>query len=172
MASCNEEEKKSDNFMYLGPTMITENLSVFYSDSGRVTVKLTTAEQRKLQNEDEIYPKPVYVTFLDKNAVEYSSLRGDSGRYEHGLNKYVITGNVFFYNRPQQQSLSTDELTWDPNKKIVYTDHKVAVNTPTDRIEGRGMEAAHDFSTYKFTGGVTGFFQVDSLITTPPDSAR
>jgi hypothetical protein len=43
----------------------------------------------------------------------------------------------------------------------------VQVNTPTDQLIGNGMEAAQDFSTYKFIGGITGFFKVDSLITTP-----
>lgn len=62
--------------------MSTENLNVMYSDSGRTKVKLTTARQLKFQNEDEVYPKTVYITFYDKNGVEYSSLRGDSGRYE------------------------------------------------------------------------------------------
>ncbi len=163
--ACEEKKAVDSNFVYTGPNMISENLSIAYSDSGRVTVKMSTAEMRRLQNNDELYPKAIYVTFLDKNGVEYSSLRGDSARKENALNRYLIMGNVFFYNRQQQQSLSTEELIWDPNKRIVFTNKKVAVNTPTDRIEGRGMEAAQDFSNYKFTGGVTGYFQVDSLIT-------
>jgi LPS export ABC transporter protein LptC len=169
--SCEEEDETKENFAYLGPVMTVDDLNVAFTDSGRVRVKMSTARQLKMQNEDEVYPKAVYVNFIDVNAVEYSSLRGDSGKYVQKDNKYVIQGNVFFYNRVAQQSLSTNELIWDPNKKIIYTDKKVQVNTPNDQIIGNGMEASEDFSNYKFTGGITGYFQVDSLIT-QPDTAQ
>lgn len=164
--SCEGEDESSENIVYQGPEMVTDDLVLTYSDSGRVSVKLTTAQQLRQQNRDEIYPKAVYVTFFNDDAVEYSSLRGDSGKYFHKDNKYLIEGNVFFFNRDEQQSLSTDELTWDPRGKKIYTDKKVTVNTPTDRLEGVGMNAAQDFSTYEFKK-VTGVFLVDSLITEP-----
>ncbi|MGR3809195.1 LPS export ABC transporter periplasmic protein LptC [Jiulongibacter sp. NS-SX5] len=169
--ACKDDHKPEEQFVYLGPVMTVDDLNVAFTDSGRVRVKMSSAKQLKMQNENEVYPKPVYVNFIDENAVEYSSLRGDSGKYIQKENQYIIQGNVFFFNREQQQSLSTNELVWDPNKKIVYTDKKVQVNTPNDQIIGNGMEASEDFSTYKFTGGITGYFQVDSLIT-QPDTAQ
>lgn len=165
--ACEESDQTENHFVYTGPTMTTENLAISYSDSGRVIVKMSTAIQDKLQNEDEVYPKAVYVNFINADAVEYSSLRGDSGKYIKSEDHYIIMGNVFFYNREQQQSLSTNELIWSPIKKIVYSNKKVQVNTPTDQLTGNGMEAAQDFSTYKFIGSITGFFKVDSLITKP-----
>jgi LPS export ABC transporter protein LptC len=165
--ACDESEETENQFVYTGPAMTTENLAISYSDSGRVIVKMSTAIQEKLQNEDEVYPKAVYVNFINDDAVEYSSLRGDSGKYIKMEDHYIIMGNVFFYNREQQQSLSTNELIWSPAKKIVYSNKKVQINTPTDQLVGNGMEAAQDFSTYKFIGGITGFFKVDSLITKP-----
>jgi LPS export ABC transporter protein LptC len=165
--SCEETTETKETILYEGPLMVTEDLVLTYSDSGRVTIKLTTAEQKKLQNKDEVYPKAVYVTFINKDGVEYSSLRGDSGRYVAAENYYIIKGNVFFFNREQQQSLSTNELVWKPTNKKVYCDGKVVVNTPNDRLEGMGMEATQDFSSFQF-GKVTGVFAVDSLITQPP----
>lgn len=165
--ACEESDDSEDNYVYLGPIMTIEDLSVTYLDSGRVAVKVSTAIQQKLKNEDEVYPKAVYVNFINKDGVEYSSLRGDSGKYFKKDNYYLIQGNVFVYNREQQQSLSTNELIWNPNRQKVYTDKKVKVNTPNDQIIGNGMEAAQDFSSYKFTGGITGYFQVDSLVTEP-----
>lgn len=167
--SCETEEENIENIVYQGPEMVTDDLVLTYSDSGKVTVKLTTAQQLRQQNRDEVYPKAVYVTFYNDDAVEYSSLRGDSGKYFHKDNKYLIEGNVFFFNREEQQSLSSDELTWDPRGKKIYTDKRVVVNTPTDRLEGVGMNASQDFSTYEFKK-VTGVFLVDSLITEPQPS--
>ncbi len=165
--ACDESDDQKGTIIYEGPIMSIEDLNVTYLDSGRVAVKVSTAIQQKLKNEDEIYPKTVYVNFINKDGVEYSSLRGDSAKYFHRDNYYLIQGNVFVYNREEQQSLSTNELIWEPNKQRILSKKKVKVNTPFDQIIGNGMEAAQDFSSYKFTGGITGYFQVDSLITQP-----
>ncbi|WP_341224924.1 LPS export ABC transporter periplasmic protein LptC [uncultured Arcticibacterium sp.] len=170
LASCKEDGEPETPFVYLGPIMTVNDLAVAYSDSGKVVVKMSTAVQEKMQNEDENYPKAIYVNFLNDDAVEYSSLRGDSGRYVKSKDHYVIMGNVFFYNREEQQSLSTNELIWSPKTKKIYTDKKVQVNTPTDQLIGNGMESDQDFSNYKFIGGITGYFKVDSLITQPDTS--
>ncbi|UBM58872.1 LPS export ABC transporter periplasmic protein LptC [Marinilongibacter aquaticus] len=172
LLACEESQEEEKKFLYMGPAMTVDDLNISYSDSGRVVVKMSTAKQLKMQNEDEVYPKPVYINFINREGVEYSSLRADSGKYIKKDNYYKVMGNVFFYNREAQQSLSTNELIWDPNKKIVHTDKKVQVNTPSDQIVGNGMEASQDFSKYKFTGAITGFFEVDSLITQPDSNSR
>jgi len=162
--SCEDKKKSGVNERYNGPTMVTENLSIMFSDSGRTTVKMTTARQLKLQNEDEVYPKTVYVTFYDKNGVEYSSLRGDSGRYFKTEGLYKVMGNVFFFNRLQQQSLSTDLLNWSPVKKKIYTDQRFSIKTPMEETHGIGMESDQDFTHYTMRK-VKGTFAVDSLAT-------
>jgi LPS export ABC transporter protein LptC len=158
------EEKKTNEVVqkYNGPQMTMDNLSVMFSDSGKTTVKFTTARQMKLQNEDDIYPKAVYVTFFDKNSVEYSSLRGDSGRYFKTEGLYKVMGNVFFFNRLQQQSLATDLLYWSPVKKKIYTDLKFIIKTPKEELHGVGMEADQDFTHYTMRKA-KGSFDVDSL---------
>lgn len=162
LTSCEEKKKVEVANKYNGPLMSTENLNVMYSDSGRTTVKLTTARQLKFENEDEVYPKAVYVTFYDKNGVEYSSLRGDSGRYEKSKGLYKVMGNVFFFNRLQQQSLSTDLLNWSPIQKKVYTDKKFTIKTPKEELHGIGMDADQDFTHYTMRK-TKGTFAVDSL---------
>lgn len=165
-AACKKEEEAKEPYKYTGPIAETNNLNVNFSDSGRVVVKLKTAKQLRFQNEDELYPKAVYVNFIDDTGVEYSSLRGDSARFLRKENLYKIMGNVFFYNRKEQQSLATELLYWTPKDKRIYTDEKVKINTPTRQIQGMGMEADQDFTKYTIRRP-TGIFEVDSLITQP-----
>ena len=160
--SCEEKKKNEIIQKYNGPQMTMDNLSVMFSDSGKTTVKFTTAKQMKLQNEDDIYPKAVYVTFFDKNGVEYSSLRGDSGRYFKNEGLYKVMGNVFFFNRLQQQSLATDLLYWSPVKKKIYTNLRFTIKTPKEELNGVGMEADQDFTHYTMRRA-KGTFDVDSL---------
>jgi LPS export ABC transporter protein LptC len=170
LTSCDEKQEEKINYVYQGPLMTVENLSVMYSDSGNVKVKMNSAKQLKLQNEDEVYPKTIYVNFLDKNSVEYSSLRGDSARFYKSEQYYKIMGNVFFFNRLKQQSLSTEVLIWNPSKRRIYTDKAVKIQTPTDEIRGIGLDADQDFTKYSIRRP-TGFFSIDSL-TTQPDTIR
>ncbi|WP_220275245.1 LPS export ABC transporter periplasmic protein LptC [Emticicia sp. BO119] len=164
LVSCEDKKKTGAPQKYNGPMMVTDNLSIMLSDSGKTTIKVTTAKQIKLQNEDEIYPKTVYVTFFDKNGVEYSSLRGDSGRYFRNEGLYKVMGNVFFFNRLQQQSLSTDLLNWSSTRKIIYTDYPFIIKTRFDEIHGIGMEADQDFTHYTMRK-TKGVFAIDSLET-------
>lgn len=168
LVSCQEKsDTKSETAQeYNGPIMEIENLTVTLSDSGRTTIKLTTPKQLKLKNEDEIYPKTVYVTFYDKNGVQYSTLRGDSARFYKETNQYVITGNVFFFNRLAQQSMSSELINWNPLTRKISTDKRITINTPTEKITGIGMTADQDFTNYTLNR-VSGIFQVDSLITQP-----
>lgn len=162
LISCEDKKKTGAPQKYNGPMMVTDNLAIMLSDSGKTTIKVTTAKQIKLQTEDEIYPKTVYVTFFDKNGVEYSSLRGDSGRYFKNEGLYRVMGNVFFFNRLQQQSLSTDLLNWSTTKKKVYTDYPFIIKTRFDEIHGVGMEADQDFTHYTMRK-TKGVFAVDSV---------
>lgn len=163
--SCEKENKNTDFIEYDGPVLNIDNLNVTFSDSGRVKVKMSTAKQLKFKNENEVYPKAVYVNFLDKNGVEYSMLRGDSGRYVKSENLYRIQGNVFFNNRLLQQSLSTEELIWNPVTKKIFTDKKVTIKTPRESITASGgMDATEDFSQYSLRRP-KGVFLVDSIRT-------
>ena len=164
LISCEDKKKTGVPQKYNGPMMVTDNLAVMLSDSGKTTIKVTTAKQIKLQNEDEVYPKTVYVTFFDKNGVEYSSQRGDSGRYFKNEGLYKVMGNVFFFNRLQQQSLSTDLLNWSSTKKIIYTDYPFIIKTRFDEIHGIGMQADQDFTHYTMRK-TKGVFAIDSLTT-------
>lgn len=168
LGSCSDDSPTQEKpSTYQGPLMEVNNLSVILSDSGKVSISLTTAKQLKMQNEDEVYPKTVYVTFFDDQGVPYSTLRGDSARFLKSENLYRVMGNVFFYNRTAQQSLASDLLLWNPVSRRIYTDKKVTINTPTEKMVGIGMEADQDFTQFQMKK-VTGIFQVDSLITQPP----
>jgi LPS export ABC transporter protein LptC len=172
LISCEDKKAVKEFIAYKGPILTVDNLAINFSDSGRVKVKMSTAKQLKYVNQDEVYPKAVFVNFLDKNGVEYSSLRGDSGRYSKENNLYVLKGNVFFNNRLLQQSLSTNELYWNPVTKKIYSDKLVSIKTPRETISASGgMEATEDFSKYSLKKP-KGVFMVDSIRTIVDTTAQ
>ena len=57
-------------------------------------------------------------------------------------------GNVLINDKIKNQNLTTTELIWSPDKKIIYTNQPVDLNTPTQVLHGMGMQANQDFTQY------------------------
>lgn len=166
LTSCTEEKNElKGKIEYLGPVLETDNINVLHTDSGFAKIKMSTARQLKYQNGNEYYPKTVYVTFIDKNMVEYSRLRSDSARYIKSDNLYQMQGNVLVNNTRENQSLATEELFWNPNTRKIYSEKKVVIKTPKENFTALGgMDAEQDFSRYTLRRS-RGTVVVDSIKT-------
>lgn len=164
--SCQEKtDDLKGKIDYLGPVLEAENINVLHSDSGHARIKMTTAKQLRYASGEEFYPKTVYITFIDKNGVEYSRLRGDSARYRKGENIYQMQGNVLINNTRENQSLATEELFWNPNTRKIYSEKKVVIKTPKENFTALGgMDAEQDFSKYTLRRS-RGTVVVDSIRT-------
>lgn len=164
--SCKEEGNElKGKIDYLGPILEAENINVLHSDSGYARIRMTTAKQLRYATGEEFYPKTVYITFIDRNGVEYSRLRGDSARYRKAENLYQMQGNVLVNNTRENQSLSTEELFWNPNTRKIYSEKKVVIKTPKENFTALGgMDAEQDFSKYTLRKS-RGTVVVDSIRT-------
>ncbi len=161
LASCDEKKVELPLITYEGPMLVVDNLNVTYSDSGYVKIKLSSAKQLKYSDENEFYPKPVFVTFYDKNNFAYTSIRGDSARFIKNENLYKIMGNVFLLNQSRHESLSTPELFWSANIKTIYTDKPVVLKNPDEELRGIGFTANQDFTNVKMRK-LTGIIAVEA----------
>lgn len=146
--ACEKSKPVQETGIYKGPIMETNNVSMAYSDSGRTAVKMTTAKRLDLLNEDQNFPKAIYLTFFDKAGNQTSTLRGDSAYYFKATNLYKITGNVVLINNARHETLTTPELNWTPEGRKIYTDKAISIESETEILKGVGLDAAQDFSTY------------------------
>lgn len=173
MTSCEEKkEVESPKIIYKGPLLVVDNINVTYSDSGYTKIKLSSAKQLKYDDENEFYPKPIFVTFFDKNNFAYTSIRGDSARYMRSQNLYKIMGNVFLLNQSRHESLSTSELFWSSDKRMIYTDKAVVLKNPEEEFKGVGFSANQDFTNVKMKK-LTGVLAVEAdSVQTEDDEAE
>lgn len=149
-ASCREDVDKSQLEFYEGPMRIGHDIELLHSDSAVVVIKLVAAKQLAFQNGDIQFPEGILIHFYEKTGELSSTIRADRGFYERRLNLYRGEGDVRVHNIPKEQKLSSEELFWDPNKKIIYTDKFVTVEEPNRLIQGTGMEADEGFNEYRF----------------------
>ena len=145
--SCRE---KTDNEkkVYAGPKSELFGIDMMYSDSARKVVRMVTAAQLTLATEDRVYPKEVKLWFYDKTGKITSEVRGDSAHFYRQKNTYKLIGHVVIHNIEKGETLKTDEFNWLPVEKRIFTDKAVQLRTKTELVNGVGLDAAQDFSTY------------------------
>ena len=118
---------------------------------------------QQYENGDMLYRKSVKVQVYDKpGKVIVNTLDAKFGKLDKNKQLYIMRGDVRVANVPQQQTLRTEELFYDKAKRKIYTDTAMAVRvqTPTEVLTGRGLEANEDFSRYRILRPV-GTFTVE-----------
>jgi LPS export ABC transporter protein LptC len=164
LTGCEKEKVSGLRTPYTGPLMETTNVLTLISDSAKLKFQLTAPLEQQFENGDIIYPKGMVVTFYSsdgkKNVV--NTLKAKYGKSDKAKNLYIMRGKVEVINVPQQQRLDTEELFYDKNKQLIYTDSAMAVKvtTPAEYLTGNGLSAPQNFSRYHLYHP-TGIFAID-----------
>jgi len=170
LASCQKEDADlGKKVLYEGPTMETTDVLTFISDSAKLQVKLTAPLQQQFESGDMVYPKSVRLLFYSKDGESVvNTISGDYGKQEKNKGLYSLRGHVRVKNEPKQRSLQTEELFFDQQKGLIYTKPEMLVHieTPTDTVDGYGLQADQNFSKHKLKK-VTGKFSNITETTTP-----
>jgi LPS export ABC transporter protein LptC len=161
LAGCDKKTAAGPKLVYTGPLMETTNVLTLYSDSAKLKMQLTAPLQQRFENGDLVYPKGVKLTFYsaDGKKTVVNTMTANYGKSDAANNLYIMRGNVRVMNVPQEQRLNTEEMFYDNNKQLIYTDSTmfVKVTTPTEYVDGYGLKANQNFSRYSMKK-VTGVF--------------
>ena len=161
LAGCDKKATTGPMLVYKGPMMETTNVHTLISDSAKLKYELTAPLEQQFENGDIIWPKGMKLTFYsaDGKRSVINTLSARYGKQDKATNLYILRGDVRVANVPQQQRMNTEELFYDNNKQLIFTDTSmfVKVNTPTESLTGYGLTANQNFSRYRITRP-TGFF--------------
>jgi len=144
---------------YAGPMMTATNIKTVYSDSGKTKLILEAPVQLLLQNNDREFPQGVYVEFFDEKKEPKAILTSNYAIFYKEKNLYKISGKVVINNKRDGKKMSTEELFWSPATQKIYTDKFIIIETASEIIQGEGMDATQDFSSYTIRT-VTGIVSV------------
>ena len=161
-ACFSDEGNKIDAFKYEGPNLTSFDLNVDYTDSARLTMNLIAKEQLIFENDNQEFPKGIFVTFYDEAEKISSTIKSNYAYYIVSEDKWKLTGDVLVDNKKKNEKLETQELYWQPegydtlvnNEELIVNitvDEKdsVKVTTPDQELKGNGLIAKDDFSYYK-----------------------
>ena len=145
---------------YTGPIIAAENITTLFTDSAVLRIKLQAPVQWELQNKDREFPEGMEVDFFENDSVHTSKLTANYGYFYNDSSLYKAQGNVIINNEKKGETLKTEELFWNTEEQTIYTEKKVRIETKDEILEGVGLEAKEDFSSYKIKK-ITGTFLLD-----------
>lgn len=133
-------------------SLIVNEIETIYSDSGCVKVILTAPKLLRFENKknpyDE-YPEGLDVKFFDTGFNTTGTLTCEYAKYLVNENIWDARKNVEAINLNTGEQLNTEQLFWDIEKELIYSDAFVRITTQDEVLYGNGFESNQDFSTWK-----------------------
>ncbi|MEB2783102.1 LPS export ABC transporter periplasmic protein LptC [Algoriphagus persicinus] len=148
-SSCREDVDTSALEVYDGPMKMTLNIHLIQSDSAIVRSEIKAPKQLEFANGNLEFPDGIEIQIFEKDGQLSTTLRADRGYLLKQENIFKGVGDVQVHNLIKDQKLQSEELFWEPNKKIIYTEKFVRVQNGGTYSYGSGFEADDTFSTYK-----------------------
>ena len=152
VTGCFSEPKKlSQMEEYDGPVLESENALVTMTEAGMLKLVIQGKEQLTFGNGDLSFPNTIRIDFFDPNGDTTSVLTAMEGTFDAETQLYRAFGDVVVTNLKEKQTLKTEELFWNPETEKIFTEKFFIVTTEKDLIQGTGLEAPQDFSSYSVT---------------------
>ena len=133
--------------------MSAKNIEVLFSDSGRLEAKLNSVLLNKYEGQEPYleFPKGFHILIYDSAGRVESSIRGNYGKQNELTRIMLAKGNVIVRNELKNQQINTEELIWDENKGLIFSEVSVKVTTPDKILFADGLKANEAFTWYEFS---------------------
>jgi LPS export ABC transporter protein LptC len=127
---------------------VITQVTSYLSQDAKMKAKLTAPLMTRYQGDSVLveFPKTVHVDFYTDSLQIESTVFAKYGRYIENQRRVLLRDSVIVINILKGDTLRTEELWWDQNKQLFYTDKPVHIRQPDQKLDGnRGMEADQNF---------------------------
>lgn len=135
------------------PDEITEDLSVTYTDSGYVKVRIYAAIAETYHSPEHLskLKDSVKIDFFSEDGELVTTLTSHYGEVNFKTGKMFVRDSVHLYNFSDQRELITSSLYYDQNDSTIYTNDNVIIRSKKGIGYGTSIRTKQDFSYYKLT---------------------
>lgn len=147
MSSCREDVDIAALEVYDGPVKEAVNIHLIRSDSAIVRSEIRAPKQLEFADGNLEFPEGIEIQIFEKNGELGTTITADRGYFFRNENRYKGEGNVQVYNLTKDQKLQSEELYYEPRKKI-YTEKFVTIQKGESFSHGTGLEADETFTNY------------------------
>ncbi len=131
------------------PQQESWNSTVTLSDSGRVKAVIDAGYIRVYDNPRQtLLSEGVVVRFFNEQAKQTSVLTSKEGKVNDLTSDLEAYGSVVVVSDDSTR-LETEKLFWSNSRQRVHTPEFVKINSPKERIQGRGFEAEQNLRNYR-----------------------
>lgn len=139
---------------------ISEDIRLLHKEKGFTDAIITAPLMHKYyKNENKItFPKGMQIELYQGDQMTAVIHCGYGERDE--ISKIIKASNGVTIINYKREKMESEDLIWNENLSKINVDGKVRVTTPTDIIEGYGLESDDRFDNYKMSR-ITGILKVD-----------
>lgn len=154
VTACREQPRSSpiEDDPYLNdPLHVSYNIDVHFYDSVRTRAELLAGRAMIWEDRKETtLGQGITVTFFDgKSGQQAAVLTADSAVVDDRSKDMIAIGNVVVVSDSSNTTLRTPRLVWDQRSERIRTNEEVSIISPTERIEGQGMESDQFLTSYR-----------------------
>lgn len=143
---------EGDNY----PKVNGTNIEIIFSDSANVKVQILSPELSQFVNVERPYlefPKGLDVFFYDDSLDITSKIRADYTIYYNEEKFWHATGNVVAQNLENGDQLNTEELFWDEEKELIYSNTFTKIQNQDGTFYGKnGFESHQNLNNWQLKG--------------------
>lgn len=125
------------------PSVTARNDTTIFTDSGKVQLVISFPLMESYENAEPPYSEfksGINVTFYDGNVEPIGFATARYAKYISKKSLWELKDSVVVVNETKDK-LETDQLFWDQEKEIIYTDRYVKITNEDQTVIGSGFES-------------------------------
>jgi LPS export ABC transporter protein LptC len=131
------------------PQQESWNSTIVISDSGRVQARIKSGYLEKYDGpQDTKLSQGVTVYFYNDVGKQTSVMTAREGKVNEQTNNIEADGDVLVVS-DDSTTLRSERLFWDNRRQLIYTMEYVYVNSPREKVQGRGFESDQRLRNYR-----------------------
>ncbi|MBI2793569.1 MAG: LPS export ABC transporter periplasmic protein LptC [Ignavibacteria bacterium] len=144
-------QRASEDPFLTAPLHLSFNVRVLFTDSARTKAVLNAGEAKVFEDRKQtLLGNHVHIEFFDKNTQRrVAELDSDSAEIDDRTKNMVAIGNVRVWSDSSRTLLNTTRLLWDEETQRISTNEIVHIVTPSETIDGKGLESDQFLSSYR-----------------------
>ena len=154
LSACSKKEEKFVNIKFnpdTTPTMSTDSVTTFISDSGITRYKLTTQKWLVFDKAKEphwYFPKGIHLIRFDPNFHVEATIDADTAWNFTAKHLWRLKGHVHIQNMKGEEFRS-DELYWNELQGKVFSNKYIEIKRGISELKGYGFESNQEMTEYR-----------------------
>ncbi len=135
---------------YSAPVMSAKNIEVVFSDSGKIQAKVYGILMNRYTTPEPYmeFPRGFKINIFDSALRTSTTIIANYGKRKEYSRIMEAKGNVIVRNEIKKQQLNTEQLTWNENRRLIFTSEPVKITTLDKIVFGKGLRSDESFSDY------------------------